>query len=385
MIAYNRQWLDNNDAQEQLQNAFEDNCITKTERDAAVPLFPSGFYGPNIFIRIGLYILTIIIAAFTLGLIGLVFLTGSSESSFGALVIFFGIICYAVLEFMVKNKNHYCSGVDDALLLLGAVCIIGGINIIFDTANVINALLVLILALYGMLRFTDRLMALIATIALLATVFFMLEPLGNIAKAITPFILMLLSAAVYFMSKQFSMQQQKRFYKHCFAITEITALLCFYIAGNYFAVRETGNSFFHLQLKPSDSIPFAWLFWLFTAGIPLLYIIGGIVKKDIVLIRAGLLLVAATVFTVRYYYAVLPAETAMIIAGIIIIALSYMLMQMLKQPEYGFTAQQLRNDKIGLKNIEAIIIAETLSQGKDQPSTKFGGGSFGGGGAGAEF
>ena len=387
MIAYNTEWLDNNKVQEQLEETLNNNCITGEEMNAAATQYKTGFYTPNIFIRIGLHILTAVIIAFSCGLFGLVFLSSSSEATFSILLIFFGIVCYAMLEVMVRTKNHYCSGVDDALLLYAAVFIISGMNVFGNMPAFGNAFLIMIFALYGFIRFTDRLMAFITVVALLAFVFFILAEIGGIAKAIAPFVLMLVSAAVYFISNLLTSKHECRYHHSCLTVCKVTALVSFYFSGNYFVVREASNVFFDLQLKPTDSIPFAWLFWLFTISVPLVYIAWGIIKKDIVLIRTGLLLSIFIVLTVRFYYAVLPAETAMILAGVILIVIAYALGKLLKPSRAGFTALQTaaHTDKTIIQNLEAIVIAETLSSGQPQQQNRFGGGNFGGGGAGGDF
>ena len=100
-------------------------------------------------------------------------------------------------------------------------------------------------------------------------------------------------------------------------------------------------------------------------------------------------LIAAIVFTVRYYYHILPAETAMVIGGILFIVLAYALIRYLHEPKYGFTYKEQDEpffmDKL---NAESLVIAQTFS-GPSLPATdtgtQFGGGTGGGGGATGEF
>jgi len=387
MIAYNKQWLDSSDLQEQLENAVKENYISKAERDTAAGLYPVCFYTPNIFIRIGLFLLTLVITSFSLGLMGLLFISGSQfENSAGMICVFFAAVCYTALEAMVRAKHHYQSGVDDALLWTSAGLLLVGINIMGNISPLANAVIILIIAVFFTLRFADRLMALVIAVASLAVIFFMLTKMGTIAKAITPFTLMLSAVFLYLVSKKNIGSRWYRYYKKCFTVISITALVCFYLVGNYFVVREASIKFFNLPLGDMDAIPFGWLFWVFTSFIPLLYIAWGIQKKDVVLIRCGVLLLGVTVFTVRYYYHVMPAETAMIIAGLLLVAVSYALIKFLKEPRSGFTSLPSAIDNNnGLQNIEAILVAETFTGHQQQTGTNFGGGSFGGAGATSEF
>ena len=385
MIAYNRTWLDNLAARDAIKDAFYANAVSAAEKEAAETIFPVGFYSPNIFIRIGLFILTVVIACFSLGLFSLIFLD-SIERSIGGLTIFFGLLSYGALEFFIHTKYHYRSGVDDALLWITGICIIAGINLLSDISSSGNALIIFVLATYFFLRFTDMLMSAIAGLALLAVVFFYYSPLGSTAKATTPFLLMGIAAFMYFFIKKTVHQNSNRHYRHCGTVLEITMLICFYAAANYYVVREMSNSMFNPGLKENESIPFGWLFWIFTILIPLFYILGGVQKKDAVLLRVGLIAVAAIVFTVRYYHTVLPVEIVMLLGGIILITVSYALTKWLVQPKNGFTSAEISKRYIIDKmNIEALVIAETFGSNLPANDSKFGGGSFGGGGASGEY
>ena len=102
--------------------------------------------------------------------------------------------------------------------------------------------------------------------------------------------------------------------------------------------------------------------------------------------RTGLGLIAATIFTVKYYYTILPLETEMLGAGIILIALSYALIKYLAAPKYGFTSIDQYPSKKETLHAEALIIAETFSpQANPENNGLYGGGSGGGGGATGEF
>lgn len=386
MIAYNKEWLYNLFILEQADQALYDQCISIEEHNKIRAAFPANFYTPNIFVRIGLFILTVIIALFSLGLFLLIFNSGSTKL-IGTLLIFSGILAYAALEIMV-TKNHYKSGVDDGLLWIAPVSIACGFNIISDISWLQNAIIIFIAASFLFSRFTNWIMAGVSAIAFITIIFLSYIKLGEIAKATAPFIVMTSSAVIYMAVTKLLKKEKYKLYSYGLIMASIVTLLCFYIAGNYFAVRETSILMFDLDLHDDQSIPLGWLFWVFTFGIPMAYIIRGIQKKDVVLLRVGLILVAAIVFTVRYYYAVLPLETAAIVAGILLVVFSYVLIRYLREPKHGFTYKKTNDRQLtGKVQIESLIIAETLST-THQPadnSFQFGGGSGGGAGASGEF
>lgn len=386
MIAYNTTWLNNLYNRQQLQNALTTNAITPQEKMNASELYPDEFYTPHFFIRIGLFILTAVIAFFTLAFMSFIF-RENIEHLIGSMLLLSGLACYAALEFFIQSKNHYRSGVDDALLCLAVAGIVAGIYWMGNKTSTGNALLIFLLALYGTLRFTDSLMSAVAALALLALLFYSYSPLGSFAKATTPFVLMLLSGLLYVAGNFLLKQKQYRLYHNAGNIICIVSLLCLYAAGNYYVVRELSIAFFHLPLKDNESIPFGWLFWIFTIVIPFGYIVSGLRKKDAVLLRVGLILVVALVATVRYYHTILPIENLLLLAGVCLAAIAYAVTRYLAKPTYGFTSAALNDtDALDSKQLEALVIAEAFSNTpKPAQGGSFGGGDFGGGGASGEF
>ena len=385
MIAYNKEWLGNLLVRTEADKAATNQCISKTEKEQVYAAYPVQFYTPNFFVRIGLFILTCVIVFFSLGLMSLLFLDHLDQV--GGLFIFFGLVIFGVLEFMV-NKGHYKSGVDDALIWMGAGNIIGGLNGLANISTTVNAIIIFVIALFLFLRFTHTIMAGIAALAFLAIIFLTSIQLGSLAKAVTPFIVMIAAALLYFFVKQQIKTGKHKYYANGLLVISVLALVCFYAAGNFFVVREASIALLNMDLKEGESIPLGWLFWMFTISIPLLYMARGIQKKDAVLLRTGLLLVAAIVFTVRYYYHVMPAELAMLTGGIVFIAVAYALIKYLHEPKYGFTYKE-QNDEFLMDKlaVESLVIAQTFS-GPSLPTdtgTQFGGGSGGGGGASGEF
>ena len=96
-------------------------------------------------------------------------------------------------------------------------------------------------------------------------------------------------------------------------------------------------------------------------------------------------MIAAIVFTVRYYHHVAPLEVAMSIGGTIMILLAYIVTQYLTPPKHGFTHAEPNYQKLkGLLNLESLIVTETFNQATPVEPEKgfdFGGGSAGGAGS----
>lgn len=388
MIAYNRKSLDNLAIHEEAAVALRSNLILQTEMEDIVKAYPVNLYSPNVFIRIGLFVLTAMIILMVFGLFCLMIL-GSSGNGFGILAIFISLLTYGGLEMLIHEKKHYRSGVDDAMIWSGMAFTVAAVNLLSDSLSFLGqAVLVFVLSTYYLLRFGNRLMGCLAFIALSGIVFYGLLPLGNTAKTVMPFLLMAISLGVYWLMKKYKNKVLIKHYNTCCTYIEILALVATYVCGNYFVVREVSNSMFDLGLKEGESIPGGWIFWILTVLIPVVYVFRGIQKKDAILIRTGLLLVAAIVFTVRYYYHFTPLESAMTIGGVILIGVAYGITKYLTPPKHGFTnAESDSHAPDGLLQVESLVVVETFGNTAPEGEKQFdfGGGSSGGAGASGQY
>ncbi|ATP58374.1 hypothetical protein CPT03_18855 [Pedobacter ginsengisoli] len=389
MIIYNNIWLANLLIREEAQKARKAEAISIDEQKKIADKYPVGFYTPNIFIRIGLFILTCIIVSFSVGL--LVMMTSNLDiiDTWG-FSLFIGIITYIVLEVMIKSNNHFKSGVDDALIWISAGFILTAFILLQPTIN--NdfpysrvSLFIFLLAFYYALRFTDMLMTAVSLIALIATVFMVWKDLILWGMLTMPFLIMIVCSGIYFLSRRSVGKKTTIYYNNCFLVIQIISLLILYLAGNYYVVQVLSPVSSDIA-KPTP-VPFGFFFWTWTILLPLVYIYSGLRKKDAIVLRTGLLLVAAAAFTFRNYYHVMPIEGVLCIAGIILLGICYWVMKYLKTPKHGFTYEDLEQDNFMDKlKVESLIVSETFS-GPQVPAdnTRFGGGDFGGGGASGNF
>ena len=389
MIAYNKIWLDNLYLRNEAALSFRKGQISSGEYDAVREKYPVGFYTPNIFVRIGLFILTIVIAVFSFALLALLLIL-SNDAAYSAMLILYAFISYGTLEFIIRSKKHFRSGVDDALLWMSGILFISGCCLLHSWPAWLNALIIFLVCAWLCLRFANRIMAALSVLAILAILFFSCSIGGTMVRMILPFLLMMLSIVIYFLGNTTGRRKIKNaYYRECCLVLSVVALVCIYVSGNYYTVRETSHMMFPSDGKPEGSLPMGWIFWIFTILLPVIYIYRGIIKKNIWLIRVGLLLVAAMIFTIRYYHPVLPVETAMIGGGILLLLTAYALISFLQVPKYGFSDEENgEQNEPAVMNLESLAIAQSFDSGlpEDNSSqTRFGGGSGGGGGAGSEF
>ncbi|MCH8981626.1 hypothetical protein IH922_06370, partial [candidate division KSB1 bacterium] len=103
------------------------------------------------------------------------------------------------------------------------------------------------------------------------------------------------------------------------------------------------------------------LFYLLTAVIPFLYILLGILRKNAILFRVGLLALAFSIFTFKYYFSVDYTEFLLTGTGIILILLAKLGTHYLKTPKYGFTIENLfKGDFDNAFNLDDMLIGKSL-------------------------
>jgi hypothetical protein len=381
MTAYNSSDLYNKQVREEASTAFNTNCIDDETYRKILDAHASKLYSPNFFIRLALGILTVVAILFFLLLL-IFFFKVSGSVVFIGLFVFLSLACYAVLELMVKAKNYYNAGVDN-MLMCAVPIFIAAASVLEDYSNqnlILSAIITVVCCLL-LIRFTDAFMAMVSYLSLYTLTFFLYLKLGNFGRATAPLMMMVVSAIVYTVAEKLYGKDKLFFYRFSLKLVTVLTLLTFYASGNYFVVKELSAQMFYVEV-----VPFGWLFWLFTLFIPLAYILYGIYKKDLVFFRVGLVLVAAAIFTVRYYHAVLSPEMAMLTAGAILIVVAYALIRYLKKPRFGFTFVNTRFADKELLHVEALILAQTFHKKTVvDHDVQFGGGSSGGGGATGNF
>lgn len=395
MIIYNNEWLKNRKIHDQTMLASNNGEIDAEELKNIQARYPVGFYTPNVFIRIGIFLLTLVILGFSFGLISMIsYDLKIADSPYYFL--FLAILTYIALEFIVTAKHHYQSGADDALmwtfagLLLAAYIFM--MDIIFLSSRFHHEEIFLfgfsfLLAGYLTLRFADVLMAVTCILAFAAFFCFAWMEIGLYPLQTLPFLMITLSGALLYCSYLLERKKLYLLYNNCVTGVKMLSLLLLYASGNYFVVRELGADFSAEALKEGQGIPLGWFFWCWTFISPVLYIIYGLKKKDVILLRTGLVLVAIAAFTLKNYYHLMQTEHLLVLIGTGLIGLAWIAMRYLKDNKYGFTAAEIEDDNLLDKiQVESLIVGETFSGSEpDFQSQRMGGGTFGGGGASSDF
>ena len=383
MQIYKPSQLYNRHVQERASEAVEEHLLSGDSFQKIKEAYPDTLYTPNFFIRIALVLLTAVAVLFSAGIFGLLF--WSSDDSIISSLVFLGLVCYAVLELFVRKKWFYNAGVDNTLMVSIVVFIAAAFFVADFSFNtrLLSAVMILLCG-WLCLRFTDAFMAVLCYIFFFIFLFANIIEFGSLARMVAPILMMVCSITVYIVFQRLSVVHNFNSYNGCYKAIMLCALLSFYLSGNYFVVNKLSIELFAVPLTTSTLM--AGMFWFFTVAIPLLYLGFGVVRKDKMLIRTGLLLIAAAIFTVRYYYAIFPLEITMFIAGMLMITTSYGVIRYLRIPRYGFVFK-IKNAGMNLvEQAESLITADRFgTTASVETGFDFGDGSGGGAGASGKY
>ncbi len=389
MIAYNHQWLYALQIQEAAAHWQKKNLLSADQQQLILQHYPAGFYSPNVFIRIGLgFFCCILLGAFQAFLWVLVGISSNWDSALpamGILNILLGAGCLLVLEFVIKSRHHYSSGIDDVLLYTGLGQIIGGIFLFLTKVDepLVFCIVALPFLATGAVRYIDRVLTALAYACLLVIVLLIVNKFPSLALYLLPFTGILFSVGAYAAAKNYQTRESFRLWMGNLQVIEVLSLITLYISGNYLIIQQGAEEMFGLA-----QVPLSWFFWVFTFGMPLGFIYVGLRNKDRILLWMGLGCVAFAVFTFRTYFHVMPLPMAATFAGAFLFAIAYFSIQFLKKGKVAFTYTAEDAQKPFFMESEALVVAQTFGHTTSPASDanlQFGGGQFGGGGAGGDY
>ena len=392
--AYNPDWAFHTALRARAARWQRQKLLSTAQLAAIEAAYPLPYYRPVWPLRVGLFIFA------WLGLAsggGFLFMLAGGNSPFVAGLLG-GLACFGILELLVRRSRFYHAGADNALLYAGLGIAGGLIFYLFfeaggwsinDTglyAAFLPLLLLLAVLLAAIVRYADALVTVVAgtTVLLLVLLTAAIIPFGIL---VLPFVAMA-TAGVALRSyraivRRLAGTALADYYATCLQTLKVLALVVFYLGGNYLVVRE-GNAMLNNQ-SPSLQVPFAPLFYALTAGVPLLYIGLGLRRADRALLLLGLLTLAFSLFTLRYYRSVLPPEVAAVAGGLVLTVAAGALLRYLRPARFGLTSQP--DDEPRHFNLENLIQAQT-AHAPEAPTGSgfaFGGGQSGGGGATGQF
>jgi hypothetical protein len=384
--AYNTTWLYNLAVIKETKRWVNQGLIQPEQFEKIKEAYKSPFYHPNLIVRILLFVASLLALAGVSGLFFL-FVQGMEKDGVAIACIFYGIASFVVLELAFIGNNHYKSGVNEAIMYHACGFVIGGFGAWSHDHMGVMLWISLITFSWCAVRYLDLLCTACAIISLAGVLFNELYFMGGIFKNIIPFAFIIFFTPIYLISRAFRKKLSLRLWRNSLLVGEAGSLLLIYLGGNYLVVRELSVSMMDLDLQPGQDIPFAAIFYALTVLIPVLYLWVGIRKKNVVMLRVSLLVIAFSVFTFKFYYSTGHHEITLTVGGTILLMISIWLTNYLKTMRSGFTRDNLLEEKWGNMHLEAFVVSQTMggNQAVTEQEFKGGGGSFGGGGASGSY
>ena len=388
MIAHDKQLLNDLALLEEANSLQQAGFISKEQRDLIKKQLPDFKEQKNILVRLGFFLLGSFLYSSICGAISLLGLSGE-EFFFKICCYIFAVVGFAGAEFLA-NQKYYGHGLDDAFIL-GAILNVGlAIGITTDGYELIIAIFMAVAAFIMYRRYLHLPSLLVFCLASSAVLFYGLFEFGAIGKTILPFAAMISAAGFYFSTKKSIHSLTERYYYKGLLLANSFCLILFYLSCNYLVVRELSVMLLGNEILPGTDIPFAYFFYAFTLIVPIIYLVQALKTKDRIMLWISFLAIGFSIYTIRFYYSVLPIEVALTLGGVVLFAIAYFSIKKLKEKESGLTFKPDRiNNSNAFLNAEALIVASTFGM---KPAVKpesspmeFGGGGYSGGGSEGSF
>ena len=388
MIVHDKNLLDNLALVEEADTLKSGGFISKEQRDLIKKELRVFRSQSNILVRLGFFLLGSFLYSSMCGTISLFALSG--------LEFFFhiGFYVFAAVGFfgaeLLANRQYHGHGLDDAFILGGISNLGVAIAMTTEGYELVIAFFVAIASFIMYRRFLHLLSLLVFCIAATAILFYGLFEFGAIGKTILPFAAMLFAAVFYFFTKKGIDNLTQVYYYKGLLLANSFCLVLFYLSCNYLVVRELSAALLGNEVLPGKDIPFAVFFYAFTFVVPVLYLVQALRTKDRIMLWISFLAIGFSIFTIRFYYSVLPIEIALTLGGLVLFAIAYFSIKKLKEAETGLTFKpdRIKNSDAFL-NAEALIVASAFGMKPEvKPANSpmdFGGGGFSGGGSEGSF
>lgn len=387
MIAQDTTQLENQFLIDEAHSLYEAKFISKEQFHQIETQLGLPKVNTNIFLRFGFAMLGIFLYSSICGFISLIGLN-IIEHSFETFIFIYAAIGFAGTEFFIQEHNTE-KGLDDIFLIGGQLLLAIAVGVVTDGNELAIAITATIVSFLSYLRYVKRFSVLIFCIASTATVAYSLFEMGNIGKAILPFVLMIYALVLYFISKKLTQQVRFPFYHKGILLLKNFCLLLFYSSGNYWVVRELSVLLLGNEIAPNSDIPFAWFFYTFTLIVPVFYIFYGLKTQERVMLWIGFLSLGFSIYTIQYYYPIFPIEIVLTLSGLVLFAIAYFSIKKWKDKTTGITFQPDRFIHSGdFINTEALILTSQFGLKPEIPvesPMEFGGGDFSGGGSSGSF
>ncbi|MBC5842416.1 hypothetical protein H8R23_13445 [Flavobacterium sp. F-380] len=387
MIVYDKTIVQNNDLLDEAQSLKKAGFIDKVQYDTIIKELVITKTHDNILVRALFFILGVFLYSSICGFLALISLE-ALDTNYEYLVFFFAIVGFLGTEILARS-NFYGHGLDDAFIIGSQLTLAIAVGIATDFDELVMAAIITGTALVSYLRYLHLSVALLFCLALTYTLVLGIFELDESIHAFLPFIMMVYALTLFFSSKTAIQNLATAYYHKGLLLAQNFTLILFYFSGNYLVVRELSVALLGQDVAIGSDIPFAFIFYAFTFIVPTAYLVLAVLKKERILLWIGLLSFCFSVYSIRFYYSIVPIEIVLTIGGAILFTITLFTIRKLKNKETGITFQPDRFTETNAFLTAEILVTSQIGSIKPELTTEspieFGGGDFSGGGSGGSF
>lgn len=385
MLAYNKELLANSFLVSEAKTLYKMKFISKSQLADIATQLPLLQSNRNILVRIGFFLLGCFLFSSVMGSVIMLFMP-LLENNYKVMIYFYALIGLVGAELLAAKKYHK-HGLDDAFILSMQATFYAAIGFSFE-ASLPVFIAMLVVGILACIRYVHTLSALISCIGLVGLLFDLIVGEHLMDTMFLPFVGFLLAIGIYFVYRKLHSNPKNYLYTNALLVTKVFGLVLGYFSLNYMVVRELSQTLMNITVQEGGDIPLALLFYGLTFLVPLFYIGYSIYTKDRMMLIVGILTLGYSFFTIRYYYQLMPLEIALLLGGMVLFAIVFAAIRLLKNKETGVTFKPDRSaDSNLLLNAQALILSTQtdLKPPTSENNMPFGGGGFSGGGAGETY
>jgi hypothetical protein len=351
----------------------------------------------NVFLRLVLFLFTLISVGAAAGLFFVVFLSRPSEQTGGVFFLIFAVVCYAAAEVAVSQARLYRYGIEEAL----AVCSVG-----FLCAGIQGALFIgrpyspsqflvpatgVLFSLWIWRRFGF-------SYAFLAAMIFVIFLPGYWTSSLSAQHLIVAVFYAIELAGVAAVRSRHRFdyLDETYSTVEAMLWLGIYLAINLkllsldLPARWWGGTWVSAELFPR---PFYWGTWVMIWCLPPIVLARGVRQKDRFVIAVGAIIASLTLVSNKPYLGWARHTWDPMLLGILLTSVAVFIRGWLARGpngiRHGFTAARLSGkDKHWINvgsTVAGLLSPQMPAPQPSSPDFRFGGGQTGGGGAGGDF
>jgi hypothetical protein len=376
--------------------------LTKAQYERLERETPSDLRTTNIFLRLVLFLFTLIGVGASAGLFFEVFLSRPSQQTFGIFFLIFAAVCYAAAEVAVSQAHLYRYGIEEALALCSVGFLCEGLQVVLfsgvpysptpDAAQAVVPAAGGLFSLWIWRRFG----------------FWYAFPAAMIFAIFLPGYWSSSHSAQHVIVAAFyatglicvaAVRSRHRFdyLEDDYSFAEASLWLGFYVAVNLrlssldlSMLRWWGGT----QSTSEFGRPFYWTTWVLIWCLPPVVLVLGIRRKDRFVIAVGAIAAILTFVSNKPYLGWQRHTWDPILLGVLLTSVAFFVRRWLALGpggiRYGFIAARLSSKDKHWMNAGSAVLGlaspqSTASPQTSSPEFRFGGGTSGGGGASSDF